>query len=272
VIDFIMAIFLDFKPLCINYTKFPCFLYAITAKSALQNINLTALEDVIMNQEHKDSDNLHELFTADREIIVDFFQSPLMRGRQLHFTNGTYMLPAEKIVPTTLAGFEYLNDRVCGKDDVFVIAINSNASMQNIADQKNWNDEDRAQVEIEQDRAYKVALPLAEAFPDRHVVVLFYDEDTPTFLYDTLAEADLFMGSLHKWGYGTDPNAPRIEGAYNFGNVYAFPMPNDEKPVCHDITFCEDQSHFVHVVRLTDRFTLANQPYILPNGQLPAPL
>ena len=227
------------------------------------------------NHEMNDIDNLHELFGANANEIADFFKARFP-DVFLHVTNGTYMLPAEKIVPTTIAGFAYLNDRQCCKKendrDVFVIAVNSDVSMQKIADQKNWSDEQRAQIEPMAVRAYKVALPLINEYPNRHVVIVTYDDDTPTALYDALAESGLKMATLHKWGYGTDPNAPRIEGAYNFSTVFAFPMPNDERPVCHDITVREDQSGVVEVIRLTDRLNHKYcEPYILPNGQLPKP-
>ena len=218
-----------------------------------------------------EADNLHELFTSDKDMIIGFLNDAFP-GRSFHITNGIYMLDAEKIVPTTVAGFSYLNERVAGNEDVFVIAINSNTSMNAIADQKNWDDAQRAALEDQVVRGYKVALPLTEAFPNRNIVIVTYDEDTPTALYDAMAEAGLNLFSLHKWGYGTDPAAPRIEGAHNFANVYAFPMPNDERPVCHDITVREDQSAFVQVVKLTDRLGYeTKQPYILPNGRLPEP-
>lgn len=172
-------------------------------------------------------------------------------GRRLHFTNGTYAYDAKMIVPTTLAGFKYLSDQAGNEEDDFVIAVNSDVSMKAIMDQKNASPEERQALEDQETRAMKVAIPLQKAHPDRSVIVLYYDEQTPTALYNSLAESGAFvMKSLHKWGYGTDPNAPKIEGAHNFSTVYGFPLPNDERPVCWDITGHEDQSSDVKVVNL----------------------
>ena len=171
---------------------------------------------------------------------------------RFHFTNGTYAAPAELIVPTTLAGFDFLNKKIASDRDIFAIAVNSDASMQGIMDKKSASQEERDALEDQHTRAMKVAIPLAEYDPSRPVYVVFYDEETPTELYNELAESGLKMCSLHKWGYGTTPDAPRIEGAHNFARVFGFPLPNDKKPLCHDITVGEDQSHFVEVVNLND--------------------
>lgn len=178
-----------------------------------------------------------------------------------HFTNGTYAYAADMIVPTTLSGFYYLHDQEEPSPSAFIIAVNSDKSMQGIMDAKKASTEERAALEPQETRALKVAKPLAAKFPNRDIVVVFYDEDTPTALYDYLAETGFGMESLHKWGYGTDPNAPKIEGAHNFKRVLAYPLPNDTKPVCHDITVHEDQSAFVEVVKLSETHNNAGQAY-----------
>lgn len=175
-----------------------------------------------------------------------------------HFTNGTYMAPAALVVPTTVIGFGYISETLANKDDAFVIAINSDVSMHGIMDKKNATEDERKSVEDQVTRAMKVAGPLSEQNPDKRVFVIFYDEETPTALYDLLAEGGINMASLHKWGYGTNPDAPKIEGAHNFSHVFGFPMPNDIKPVCYDITVSENQSDIVKVVNLKDKVNAYN--------------
>lgn len=192
--------------------------------------------------------------TDEQGIAADI--SALNIGN-IHCTNGTYMMPAEKIVPTFLAGFQFIDQEVAEKNDAFLVAVNSDKSMRNIMTAKGTPD---AAFEPQQIRAQKMADPLAALFPDRQIIVVFYDKDTPTDLYNTLAtEGDLRLASLFKWGYGTDPNAPRIEGAGNFTRVFGFPLPNDEKAICHDLTPVEDQSEMVQVLKLGQYITADNK-------------
>jgi hypothetical protein len=180
----------------------------------------------------------------------------------IHITNGTYAYKAEMIVPTMLAGFQYISEKIAGPDDIFLIAVNSNASMQGIMDKKNASQAERDALENELTRALKVAGPLAEQHPNRTVMVAFYDEETPTPLYNLLAEEGRNLKTLHKWGYGTDPKTPRIEGAHNFGMVLGFPVVNDVRPVCDSITAMEDQSRIVKVVKLHEETGVHGKPYI----------
>lgn len=186
----------------------------------------------------------------------------------LHCTNGTYMYPAERVVPTTLAGFKYLDEKVSATQDAFLVALNSNVSMANIMDQKNASDAERASLESEDVRASKVAEPLQQLFPHRAIVVLFYDQDTPNQLYGALSEAGLDMKSLHKWGYGTNPQAAKIEATEYFSQTFGFPTPDDTKPVCYGITKVEDQTNVVSVVKLTEAAGSNGKPYISKAGKL----
>lgn len=87
----------------------------------------------------------------------------------------------------------------------------------------------------------------------------------PTPLYDAISKSGVVkMKSLHKWGYRTDPDAPKIEGAHNFATVYGFPLPNDTKPLCHDLTAYEDQSSFVEVVKLNAYLNRVEHGRVLP--------
>lgn len=145
-------------------------------------------------------------------------------GSAAHFTNGTYAFAAEMIVPTTLAGFKRVT-RVYPNLPL-VVAINSDVSMKALG---------KTDFEDQSARAEKVAGPLAKLFSSNQVIVVYYDEKTPNQLYDALHAQNLTR-TLHKWGYGTAPDAPKIEGAENFERVYGFPLPNDTKPVCYDDT------------------------------------
>ncbi len=194
-----------------------------------------------------------------QQIIKDL-DSP--SGRALHFTNGTFSMPAEKILPTALAGFAHINS-IAGPDDVFAIAINSDQSMFDILKQKNASDEEIAKLESMEVRIGKIMDALAQEFLGCTFVIIPYDESTPTELYNTLAEEGVNLGSLHKWGYGTEPTGPRIEGAHNFPRVFGHPLPNDEKPVCYDVTVEGNQTGYVEIVDLR----AGEKPFITKEGK-----
>jgi hypothetical protein len=158
-----------------------------------------------------------------------------------HFTNGTYALAAKLIVPTTITGFGHVNSL---EQLPMVIAINSDVSMASL---------NITCPESQELRARKVAEPLAKAFPGNDVYVVFYDEKTPFTLYQALHAAGKTT-TLHKWGYGTVPDAPKIEGAEFFDRVYAYPLPNDQKPVCYEITAKPDTHQDITVVDLRESF------------------
>lgn len=147
-----------------------------------------------------------------------------MAVRAAHFTNGTYAFDPKLIVPTTLAGFKHVTNTYSKLP--LVIAVNSDISM---AAMKKTGFEDQ------KTRAQKVAVPLQQLFPNNQVIVVYYDEETPFKLYQTLSKYNLTR-TLHKWGYGTEPSAPVIKGAEFFESVYGFPLPNDKKPLCFDIS------------------------------------
>jgi hypothetical protein len=188
----------------------------------------------------------------------------------IHATNGTYAYKPEIIVPTVLAGFEYVSDTTDNPSDIFLLAVNSNASMKGIMDKKGLGMEG---VEDELIRAEKVAVPLALQHPKREIIVIFYDEETPRELYGFLKKGGVKLHTLFKYGYGTDPSAPKIEGAANFDSVLAFPMINDLRPVCHAITAVEDQTRTIQVVSLTDKLEgNPKSPYLSKSGQILFPV
>jgi len=208
--------------------------------------------------------NLTLIDTTDKEDIYHALRGAGIHGG--HFVNGIYSAAADLVVPTTLAAFQYVSDKLALGTDVFVIAVNSNISYDGILHAKHATPEERFIAEKKFSRADKVARPLALQHPDRPVVIMFYDEETPTQLYNSLAILGFRMRSLHKWGYGTNPDAPRIEGAHNFDKVLAFPLLNDIKPVAYDITKPSDGSVPVEVIRLQDTIGPHGAPYITTAG------
>ena len=186
----------------------------------------------------------------------------------IHATNGTYMHPAKAIVPKMLAAFQFVADFVAKPDDIFVVAVNSDISMRGIMNAKNAGAAEIATLQSETRRALKVLIPLALQHPNRIIVSMFYDEDTPQRLCDAVHSARVALGSLHKWDYGTEPNASKHIGVYRFNNTYSFPSPADSNPVSFYLPPHEDQSGIVKVERLTEEFGKHGAPYMNMAGQL----
>jgi hypothetical protein len=182
-----------------------------------------------------------------------------------HFTNGAYTAVQDLVVPTVLAGFQYAVDKgipfnESAQRPALIIAVNSNKSMLAAYDRMvNKTEEEKAALKAalgnEQDRALKVAEPLAQQHPNRQVVVMFYDEQTPNELYSSLKEGKFEMKSLFKWGVGTDPKGPVVEGAKYFDVVRAHPFPNSTEDIplaFHDLTRRGGQEGNVRVVDLRE--------------------
>lgn len=165
-----------------------------------------------------------------------------------HFTNGTYAFGPEITVATTLAGFKHvLADN--NPDLPLIIAINSDESMRLLG---------KTDFKDQKTRANIVAKPLAEAFPKNKVIIMFYDEKTPNKLYELLSKNKITY-SLYKWGYGTEPNAPKIEGAELFSVVYGYPLVNDTKPVCWEDTPVVDQKNIIKVADLRGKLITSDR-------------
>lgn len=182
--------------------------------------------------------NLH---IVESTKISDIIEVLCEFGKAAHFTNGTYVFAAELIVPTTLAGFKRVTESQPHLP--LVIAVNSDVSMAELG---------KRDYEPQAVRAAKVADPLAKLFPDNQVIVIYYDEKTPNRLYESL-KAHNFTRTLHKWGYGTAYDAPKIEGAEYFEIVFGFPLPNDIKPVCYDDTERAEEPQKIVVDDLRDK-------------------
>ncbi len=116
-----------------------------------------------------------------------------------------------------------------------IVAVNSDKSIQQLG---------KEGFEPQNVRSRKVAEPLAQMFPDNKIIIIYYDEPTPNELY-VILNKHRHTRTLHKWGYGTNAEAPKIEGAEYFETVYAYPLPNDIKPICWGETPCEAQSNIL---------------------------
>jgi hypothetical protein len=191
----------------------------------------------------------------------------------LNATNGTYTAPDFLVVPTTLGGFQFVSDKVAGAQDAFVMAINSDKSMQDIAAEKALKGEDIGIVEDQVTRAEKVLAPLAKQFPDRQIIGIFYDEGTPVELYEFLENSTPFeLNSLYKFGYGTDPKAGDIEGAHCFKDTLAFPMPNDQKALCDNLTKVSANRAPYTIKKLTEELAANGAPYMTKENKVLFPL
>lgn len=192
--------------------------------------------------------------TKHEEILAKL---KVLNVARAHFTNGTYAFGPEITVATTLAGFKnVLSDS--NPNLPLIIAINSDESMRLMG---------KTDFKDQKTRANVVAKPLAEAFPNNKVIIMFYDEKTPNKLYELLAKNEI-THSLYKWGYGTEPNAPKIEGAELFNVVYGYPLVNDTKPVCWEDTPVVDQKNIIKVADLRGKLITPERKclFVLPES------
>lgn len=184
----------------------------------------------------------------------------------VHATNGVYGAAPDLIVPSTVAGFQYIHDAHPDRDAALVIAVNSDKS---VAESGTG-----VTVANQFERARTIVKAVAAQLPTRHVFYTFYDEQDPRVLYRALADAGIKGSSLHKWAYGTDENAKPILGAENFETVYGFPLPGKIahiKPAFWDVT-PEGQQGTVRVVDLTKPQEPQNRPYISADNKILVPV
>ncbi len=224
---------------------------------------------------------LHNILLIEDTNPLDIAQK-LRPFNAVYATNGIYMPPPEVVIPTTLAGFEYITDLPTTQADssALVIAVNSNISMQTIKEQKIQNAHSASEkasifasfknIEDQKIRALKVAEPVALQHSNYTIVVLFYDEGSCIDLYKTLKESHVKLNTLFKYGYGLSPQGPKIEGSEYFNTTLAFPFvtPNTT-PVCADITPTADQRDVVKVVSLHESLpNMLKSPYLSAAGVL----
>jgi len=218
------------------------------------------------------TNNLDIISSTSTADIISWLKKENVQA--IHATNGIYAAPRDLVVPTTLAGFEYITDQPENAAGALVIAVNSDKSVRHLAHHAAAEGKTfKAPNEDENTRARKVLEAVAAQHPNRKVIGLYYDETTPNALYDALAgDPDINMKTLFKFGYGTDPKSARIEGAANFSTIYGFPFPNDDKPLCHELTVDEDQSAFVCVHDLTVENRMHNTPYLSKSNKVLFPV
>lgn len=185
--------------------------------------------------------------STSHQDIITFISENAPKGA--HFTNGTFdHFPKDFIIPTLLTGFKRVT-RI--KPSIpLVVAINSDESMRALG---------KETFEPQTERADKIKEALSKCFPNNPILIVFYDEPTPTALYQKLgnyhknrARQNQLTYSLHKWGFGTKENQPGIEGAEFFELVYGFPLPDDTKPICYDETKVKSDTIKVIVCDLVD--------------------
>ena len=219
--------------------------------------------------------------TGHQAIIDRLISEGVTRA---HFTNGAYSFPEKPSAATTLVGYQYLRDKGVYRDGESVaIAVNSNESLYRALDQKiaqgSATAADKDKIEDQLLRAMKpagaLARQMAHFHPDEKVIVCFYDEDTPTPLYEAInLDGRVRIGSLHKNGYGTDPKAGKIEGAEFAETVFGFPLPNDGRPLYHDLTAAQTEDDIVRVAvaALKTEIGPHGSPYITPDFSVLIPL
>ncbi|MEC7576164.1 MAG: hypothetical protein VX468_02465, partial [Pseudomonadota bacterium] len=98
-----------------------------------------------------DVNNLTIIENTDKDAIVQGLES--VGANSICVTNGTYVAPAEMVVPTTMAGFQFIKERKATAQECFVVAINSDKSMADIAAAKAAKGEDIGEVADQVTRA-----------------------------------------------------------------------------------------------------------------------
>lgn len=222
---------------------------------------------------------------TDPNAIVERLQEQnINRG---HFVNGIFGAPQEIVLPMQAAWFKGLDNlskltntfnHVVAKvtkspaqdyagmvqnDDAIIIAVNSDLSVNRINADKSADGV--KPIPDQYKRADQIAAPLAEMFPNRKVVVVFYDEKEPAQsrtqsdlgLYDALNEKmPNLLQTLMKGGWGTSAKEGEIVGRNLFRFTFGIPLPHD---TAHLAPYCAGQNAMtpgpqqdsVNVTRLT---------------------
>jgi hypothetical protein len=216
--------------------------------------------------------NIHIIRDTDPRDIHAQLKALGIKGG--HFNNGTFTLPKDKFAPAFLATFKRISDILEDNDAPLIVAINSDKSMIDSYEGKENEEDLVAKLVPQQERAQNVTSLLSALYPDRPVVAIFYDEQTPFELYEELYVSGYSMDSLHKVGFGTSLDDKPIIGAEFFDWVYACPLPFDEKPVMHqdtrDATSTDRQPDVVE--KLTEVIGPHGKPYITKEGKLLFPV
>jgi len=178
-----------------------------------------------------DTSNVSIFGSADEVRITDFLGQGGVTS--ILVTNGIYDRPQDLVLPSTVAAFQYLTDS--GRfpaDAAITIALNSDASLRNSLLEKGASDDDLTAQEPQRQRAMKLWPALSAQFPERRVIILFYDQPDPAQLYNTIAAGGMTrIANLHKYAFGVpqgpDQSVKKILGAEAAETVYGFPLPKD---------------------------------------------
>ncbi len=210
--------------------------------------------------------NTHVVKDTDPQVISNSLNA--LGIKDGHFNNGTFTLPKDVFAPAFLAAFKRVIDLKDGIDTPLIVAINSDISMIQSFKGKDNEAELVKTLISQEERAQNVISLLSGLFPNRSVVAVFYDEQTPHELYRGLSQNGFGMRSLHKVGYGTTPNEKPIVGAEFFEWVYACPLPHDAKPFMYndtrDVNSNDRQPDVVE--KLTEVIGPHGSPYLTKEG------
>jgi hypothetical protein len=217
-------------------------------------------------------DNLTHIANPDPKVVT----AALSRDgvERVHATNGVLAGPPERLLPTNLACFKLIDDR---KPDhgVFLIAVNSDESVEKLNADKAAKGENIPPSVPQEQRAGMIGKAVAALFPTRSVYTVLYDDKTPEALYETLQDSGIEMETLFKGNYGTSPDQGRIEGAHCFAHVIAFPLPHVTaalQPYASGITEKGDLPEHGEVLRLTQEKGAHGRPYMSEANKLLFPV
>ena len=219
-----------------------------------------------------------------------------------HFVNGIFGAPQQLVLPMQAAWFKGLDclSKLSGvfntfapkdhlslpytslvkKNDAFIIAVNSNVSVDEINEEKIARGEDTPPYVNQYERAANMAVPLAKMFPNRPVIVIFYDEKEPAKsqtqecegLYDRLNKAmPNLLQTLMKGDYGTSKEKGEIVGASLFRKVFGIPLPKDTahiSPECATLNKPSQDDDNIKVMRLTDHENIFGRPMMTDKNKV----
>lgn len=221
--------------------------------------------------------NLTVVHDTSFDAIADAVLKVTPKGGRTVFTNGTFAYPADICAPSTVAAFQKRVDATGQTNqpvDTLIILINSDVSMRAINSNKGEPD---AHVEPQTVRMQKVAMPVARQFPNLHVIVGFYDETEPRGIYANLAERNVPMSHIFKYGYGIPAHgegAKEIVGAEHFDAVWAHPLPHqtaNKPPYAFTVTAGANQTG-IQTEDLTRPQPGHTSGYLTPSGKIAFPI
>lgn len=189
------------------------------------------------------------------------------------FTNGVFAGKSDIILPSNLAAFKMIDDASNSSEAAFIIGVNSDESVERLNELKREGGEDIPPFVSQLTRANIIGNAVAKTFPERDVVIAFYDTETPVELYQTLSEYKFGMNTIFKGNYGTKKGAGRIEGSNFFERVIGFPLPHvtaNILPYAALITEPADAEEIKRydVIKITEGIGERVRPYMTEGNKL----